>query len=68
MANIKMMVDKQYKNGQTDGMKLFKKKTKKGSSYTFAANIEDAATRFKGNITIDHNKVREYLNQVNLNE
>lgn len=63
-----MMVDKQYDNGQTDGMKLFKKKTKKGCSYTFAANRTDAAIRFKGKLTVDHNKVKEYLKGIDLNQ
>lgn len=64
MTKITMLVNKVYKEGQTDGMKLFKKETDKKISYTFAANAKDAKLKFKGKIVIDYNQAIEYIKNV----
>lgn len=59
-----MLVNKQYVNGQTDGMKLYKKELKNDIRYTFATNSKDAAMKFKAKITISYHDVSSYLKQI----
>lgn len=61
MRKISLLVNKQYKDGQTDGMKLYKEDDDRDTKYVFATNAKDAKLKFKANLTVPYNQVKEYL-------
>lgn len=61
MNKITLAANKVYVNGQTDGMKVYKRETKKGISFTFAANSKDARLHFKTGLTATYEQVQKHL-------
>ena len=59
-----LLASKQYIKGQSDGMKLYKKETRNGISYTFAASLKDANLKFNANITIAYNAMLDYVRHI----
>jgi hypothetical protein len=64
-TEFSLLVGKQYHNGQTDGMNLYKVETTDNIYYVFAASLKDARIRYRGNLTVPYASVRGYLQTVN---
>lgn len=61
---IELLVNNTYINGQTDGMKLYKIEDKNDWYYVFAANKTDAKSKYKANLTVPLNSVRQYISNI----
>ncbi len=65
MANIRMIANNVYVNGQTDGMKVWEKEFKDGSkTYAFAANKKDANIKMAHGYGASWLQVSEHLKQL----